>query len=104
MKVSLTPFSGLKKVDDYTLEISYKEFSASMLLAGGGVSSYVEPKHILEKTPIKDLEDSEQVRTNPVGFGPFKVKSITPGESVSLQNVMTTTTKANQKYQAYKSM
>ena len=74
--------SGLKKVDDYTLEISYKEFSASMLQAGGGVSSYVEPKHILEKTPIKDLEDSEQVRTNPVGFGPFKVKSITPGESV----------------------
>ena len=74
--------SGLKKVDDYTLEISYKEFSASMLQSGGGVSSYVEPKHILEKTPIKDLEDSEQVRTNPVGFGPFKVKSITPGESV----------------------
>ena len=74
--------SGLKKVDYYTLEISYKEFSASMLQAGGGVSSYVEPKHILEKTPIKDLEDSEQVRTNPVGFGPFKVKSITPGESV----------------------
>ena len=74
--------SGLKKVDDYTLEISYKEFSASMLQAGGGVSSYVEPKHILEKTAIKDLEDSEQVRTNPVGFGPFKVKSITPGESV----------------------
>ena len=74
--------SGLKKVDDYTLEISYKEFSASMLQAGGGVSSYVEPKHILEKTPIKDLEDSEQVRTNPVGFGPFKVKSIPPGESV----------------------
>ena len=74
--------SGLKKIDDYTLEISYKEFSASMLQAGGGVSSYVEPKHILEKTPVKDLEDSEQVRTNPVGFGPFKVKSITPGESV----------------------
>lgn len=38
--------SGLKKIDDYTLEISYKTFSASMKQVGGGISPYVEPKHI----------------------------------------------------------
>lgn len=73
---------GLERVDDYTMVIHYKEFSNSMLQAGGAVCNYIEPKHILEDIPVADLEDSDAVRQNPVGFGPFKVKSITPGEAV----------------------
>ncbi|MGX7168515.1 oligopeptide ABC transporter substrate-binding protein [Facklamia hominis] len=75
--------SGLEKVDDYTLVVHYKEFPNSMTQAGGGVSSYIEPKHYLEDIPVKDLEDSEQVRVKPIGFGPFKIESIQPGESVT---------------------
>ena len=77
--------SGLKKVDDYTLEVTYKEFSNSMLQAWGGVSNYLIPKHAYENIPIKEQVDSDVVRKKPVGFGPFKVKSITPGESVILE-------------------
>lgn len=78
--------SGLKKIDDYTLEISYKTFSASMKQVGGGISPYVEPKHIYDKIAIKDIADSDQVRVNPVGMGPFRVKSITPGEAIVLES------------------
>ena len=74
--------SGLERVDDYTLTIHYKEFGTSMLQAGGGVSTYMEPKHAFEGIEVKDMEDSEVVRQKPVGFGAFKVESITPGEAV----------------------
>ena len=75
--------SGLERVDDYTLTITYQNFNNSLLQAGGGVSSYVEPEHLLGEVPVAELEDSEYVRTNPVGFGPFQIESITPGESVT---------------------
>lgn len=75
--------SGLERVDDYTLTVSYINFSNSMLQAGGGISSYIEPEHLLAEVPVAELEDNEYVRTNPVGFGPFKVESITPGEAVT---------------------
>ncbi|MBG9979812.1 oligopeptide ABC transporter substrate-binding protein [Facklamia sp. DSM 111018] len=75
--------SGLERVDDYTLKVTYKEFPNSMIQAGGGISHYIEPEHVLSEIPVAELEDSEAVRTKPVGFGPFKVESITPGESVT---------------------
>lgn len=75
--------SGLERVDDYTLTITYKSFNNSLLQAGGGISSYIEPEHILKDVPVAELEDNEYVRTNPIGFGPFKVETITPGEAVT---------------------
>ena len=61
--------SGLERVDDYTLRITYKNFPSSMPLAGGGVSSYIEPEHVLKDIPVKDLDAAEAVRKAPVGFG-----------------------------------
>ncbi|MGO4936582.1 oligopeptide ABC transporter substrate-binding protein [Fundicoccus sp. Sow4_H7] len=77
--------SGLERVDDYTLVVTYIDFNNSMLQAGGGVSSYVEPEHLLGDIPVAELEDNEYVRTNPVGFGPFRVTNITPGEAVTYE-------------------
>lgn len=74
--------SGLERIDDYTLKVHYHEFTNSMLQAGGGLSSYIEPEHVFEGIEIKDFEDSDPVRQNPIGFGPFKIASITPGEAV----------------------
>src|SRR5699024_2055659 len=82
--------SGLERVDDYTLTITYHNFNNSLLQAGGGVSSYIEPEHLLGEVPVAELEDSEYVRTNPVGFGPFQIESITPGESVTFSGFMIT--------------
>ncbi|WP_124058662.1 oligopeptide ABC transporter substrate-binding protein [Vaginisenegalia massiliensis] len=76
---------GIEKVDDYTVVIHYQKMDASMLQVDGGVSNLIEPKHILEKIAIKDLEGSQAVRTQPVGFGPFKVESISAGEAVNFK-------------------
>lgn len=75
---------GLERVHDHTLVIHYKEFSNSALQANGMVSSFIQPNHIFKDIPVAELEDSEYVHGNPVGFGPFKVESFTPGESVTL--------------------
>ena len=83
MKEKRETISGLERVDDYTLRVTYKNFPSSMPLAGGGVSQYIEPEHVLKDIPVKDLESAEAVRKKPVGFGPFKVESITPGEAVT---------------------
>ncbi|UUX33304.1 oligopeptide ABC transporter substrate-binding protein [Fundicoccus culcitae] len=77
--------AGLERIDDYTLRITYKDFTSSILQSGGGLSAYVEPEHILKDIPIAELEDSDQVRQNPVGFGPFKLVSIIPSESVTFE-------------------
>ncbi|MBG9982275.1 oligopeptide ABC transporter substrate-binding protein [Aerococcaceae bacterium DSM 111020] len=75
--------SGLDRIDDYTLKINYKNFPNSMLQAGGGVGSYIEPEHVFEGIEVKDMENSDPVRKNPIGFGAFKVEQITPGEAVT---------------------
>ncbi|MGY3815036.1 oligopeptide ABC transporter substrate-binding protein [Globicatella sulfidifaciens] len=77
--------SGLERVDDHTLKVTYENFPNSMLQAGGGISSYIEPEHVFKDIPIGELLDSEPVRTKPVGFGPFRVTSITPGEAVTYE-------------------
>lgn len=75
--------SGLERIDDYTLKVHFINFSNSMLQAGGDISSYIIPEHIYSQIPIAEHEDSDVARNNPIGFGPFKVESITPGEAVT---------------------
>ncbi|WP_047983868.1 oligopeptide ABC transporter substrate-binding protein [Ornithinibacillus californiensis] len=72
--------SGIEIVDEKTLKITYKESQPSLLT--GGVWSYAMPKHIFKDIPVAEMQESDAVRKNPVGMGPFKVKQITPGESV----------------------
>lgn len=79
-----TSISGLEKVDDYTVKIKVKEMTPSMQFAGGDLPAYVVPKHIFKDTPVKDWESSEYARTAKiVGLGPFKIKEIVQGESIT---------------------
>ncbi|MBD3949346.1 oligopeptide ABC transporter substrate-binding protein [Tuanshanicoccus lijuaniae] len=77
--------SGLERVDDYTLRVTYKQFPNSMLQAGGGVLTNIEPEHYLKDVPVGKLLDSDKVRKNPVGMGAFRVKKVVPGESVTFE-------------------
>lgn len=78
--------SGLNVVDDYTLEIHYDEqVGPQILQAGGGVWAYAAPRHHYGDVPIDEIESSEQVRKEPIGFGPYKVSNIVPGESVEYE-------------------
>ena len=42
-------------------------------------------KKYLGDVPIEKLAESDKIRQNPIGFGPFKVKKIVPGESVEYE-------------------
>ncbi|WP_077301804.1 oligopeptide ABC transporter substrate-binding protein [Virgibacillus pantothenticus] len=74
--------SGIEVVDEKTLKITYKEASPSLL--SGGIWSYALPKHIFKDIPVAKMAESDAVRKNPIGMGPYKVDSITPGEAVVL--------------------
>ncbi|MFK8243496.1 MULTISPECIES: oligopeptide ABC transporter substrate-binding protein [unclassified Facklamia] len=77
--------SGLERVDDYTLRVTYKNFPNSMLQAGGGILNNIEPEHYLKDVPVAELLDSDKVRVNPIGMGAFRVTKIVPGESVTFE-------------------
>lgn len=74
---------GITVVDDQTLEIQYESVGVQMLQAGGGIWTSAAPRHYLEHIPVAELESAPEIRENPIGFGPFKVENIVPGESVS---------------------
>lgn len=78
--------SGLRVLDDYTLEIQYVEpMGPSVLQAGGGVWANAAPRHHYGDVPVAEMESSPQIRENPIGFGPYKVTNIVPGESVEYE-------------------
>lgn len=74
--------SGLKKVDEKTLEISFKKLSPAIFSGGDGIWTTAEPSHVLKDIPVADLLESDAVRKNIVTLGAFKFDKIVPGESV----------------------
>ncbi|MBT2830537.1 ABC transporter substrate-binding protein [Staphylococcus coagulans] len=74
--------SGIKKIDDYTAEVTFKAHKANNLLELW-TSAPISEK-IFKDIPVKDMAKSDAVRKHPIGIGPFKVKNIVDGESVEL--------------------
>ena len=73
--------------DDKTITITYVEASPSML---SGIWTSATPRHhfgdiITGETTMDKIVSSDAVRVNPIGFGPYKVKKIVPGESVQYE-------------------
>lgn len=74
--------SGIKKINETTLEIQFKVLSPAIFSGGDGLWTYAAPSHILKNIPVNKLIKSDAVRKNPVTLGPFKIDKIIPGESV----------------------
>jgi len=72
--------SGVQVIDDNVLEITYIKSHPSLLT--GGIWPYALAKHIFGDMDVADISSSKELRENPIGIGPFKVDSVTPGESV----------------------
>ncbi|MFI3603325.1 oligopeptide ABC transporter substrate-binding protein [Vagococcus fluvialis] len=74
--------SGLKKIDDKSIEITYKEMNPGMKQNSETVWQSAMPSHIFKDMPVKGMESSDAVRKNPVTFGPYVMSKINQGESV----------------------
>jgi len=79
--------SGIELLNDMTVKITWNNAQPSLLQ---GIWGYATPKHYYvndkgEQLSVKELVNSEKIRTKPIGFGPFKVVNIVPGESVQLE-------------------
>lgn len=75
--------TGIELIDEKTLKITYKQQSPSLLT--GGIWTYPLAKHIFGDMPVDKISSSKEVREKPIGFGPFIVDSIVPGESVVMK-------------------
>ena len=73
---------GIEVLDDTHLTIAFEELNPSLLQAGGALWSQPLPRHQLESIPVSEMMSSSQLREQPVGSGPFRIKAIVPGESV----------------------
>ncbi|GGA63415.1 oligopeptide ABC transporter substrate-binding protein [Ornithinibacillus halotolerans] len=75
--------SGIEVIDEKTLQITYKEGGPSLIT--GGIWPYALPKHVFGEMEVADMLESDAVRKEPIGFGPYKVTQVVPGESVTLE-------------------
>ncbi|MCY9545858.1 oligopeptide ABC transporter substrate-binding protein [Lysinibacillus xylanilyticus] len=74
--------SGIKKIDEKSIEITFKKVSPAIYSIGDGLWGYAAPKHQLESIPVKELISSDAVRKTPVTLGAFRFDKIVNGESV----------------------
>ncbi len=63
--------SGVEVVDPQTFKVTFKEVRVNNL---DNLWPYPMPKKYYEGIAVKDLAESKQVRKEPIGVGPFKVK------------------------------
>ena len=77
--------SGLKKIDDKTVEVSFTELGQGIYTIGNGLIGSALPKHYLQDIPIKDLEKSEKVRSKVLTLGAYTIVSNVQGESMELK-------------------
>ncbi len=76
--------SGLELSEDkMTLTIRFKEFDPSVLVGGFWIGAI--PRHYYQDVPVKEMASHEKSRSKPIGFGPFKVKNVVPGEAVEFE-------------------
>ncbi len=77
-----TEISGIKVVDDYHIQITFDKARVNNL---ENLWTYPLNRTEFKGMAVKDMMSSKQVRTKPVGLGPFKVTKIVPGESVEME-------------------
>lgn len=71
--------TGVKVVDDYTLEAHLTSPSAPFFTIG--TNQYIVPKHVLADTPVAKMLESPYARA-PIGTGPFVFQAWNAGDSI----------------------
>lgn len=71
--------SGIKKIDDKTVEVSFKDYFPGILW-GAGITYNAEPYHYLKDIPIEEMASHDKVRKTPLSCGPFVINSMVEGD------------------------
>jgi peptide/nickel transport system substrate-binding protein len=71
----------IDKVDDYTVKVSFKDVTPGWYISFGGTDGCIIPKHVFEADKGPNAKNSPN-NLKPVGTGPYKVTSFTPGDTV----------------------
>ncbi|ASA26557.1 oligopeptide ABC transporter substrate-binding protein [Paenibacillus donghaensis] len=74
--------TGIRVLDPYTLRITVTGARVNTI---DTLWSYPMNKEYYAGVDVKDMQDSEQVRTRPIGIGPFQVTDIQPGQRVEMK-------------------
>jgi peptide/nickel transport system substrate-binding protein len=78
---------GLRRIDDYTVEITLAAPNAEALYALTDMANVILPEHILSSATAADVETVPFTLGTPgvtVGTGPYKLAAFTPDQSVEL--------------------
>ncbi|GGE56896.1 oligopeptide ABC transporter substrate-binding protein [Priestia taiwanensis] len=75
---------GIKITDPKTISITFTEPDPGIV---SGIWDYPMHREYFKGVSIDKMAESKQVREKPIGFGPFKVEKIVPGEALSLVRV-----------------
>ena len=75
--------SGLKKLNDSSMEVTFKEKKVNYL--EGFFAGPLLSKKYLSDVAVKDLAKSDKIRKHPIGIGPYKVTKVVQGEAVQLE-------------------
>lgn len=73
--------AGIKVIDDYNIQITFDKARVNNL---ENLHTFAMSRKEFAGVAVKDMAASKQVRTNPIGLGPYKVTKIVPGESVEM--------------------
>ncbi|PTM58105.1 peptide-binding protein [Desmospora activa] len=73
--------SGVEKVDEQTVKVTFKERAANAL---ANLWSYPIPEHIFKGMSDEQIKNAAATKKEPVGSGPFKITEIKPNEYVVL--------------------
>ncbi|MBW4084829.1 oligopeptide ABC transporter substrate-binding protein [Paenibacillus sp. S150] len=74
--------SGIKVIDPYTLRITMNGVRVNAL---DNLWPYPMNKKVFSGIAVRDMPDSDPVRKQPVGIGPFEVTNIQPGQLVEMK-------------------
>lgn len=74
--------TGIRVLDPYTLRITVTGARVNTI---DTLWPYPMNKEYYAGVDVKDMQDSEQVRTRPIGIGPFQVTDIQPGQRVEMK-------------------
>ena len=66
------PLSGIKAIDDHTVEITLANPNAEFLRGITNASNSIVPKHLLDGVTAAEVEKIEFSTSKPIGSGPFK--------------------------------